>query len=298
MHEGVRNLRALVESFRPPGPLSLDDERASAENIPQVLPPDVTLTTVEADGVSGEWLAVDGETPTGTLLVIHGGGYRVGSARSHRGLAGALTRACGARTLSINYRLAPEHPCPAAIDDAVAAYRWLLAEGTPPESVVVVGDSAGGGLALALLLALRADGDPLPAGAVLLAPWVDLTLSGDSVESRREEDFLLTESSLREMADQYRGERQADDPLVSPLFADLTGLPPLLIQTGDHDLLRDDSIRLGERAAACGVAVETEIWPDMPHVFQVFFALLPEGQQGVERIGAWVRTRVASNAGI
>ncbi|MFF4340096.1 alpha/beta hydrolase [Kitasatospora sp. NPDC001540] len=230
----------------------------------------------------------------GRLLYLHGGGYLVGSPDTHAGLIGELARRAGLRAISPDYRLAPEHPFPAAVDDGLAAYRELLESGTDPRSLVLAGDSAGGGLVLATLLAARDAGLPLPAAAVLFSPWTDLTLSGASYRSRKEADPIFTEDDIRAYADHYLGARDRTNPLASPLFADLTGLPPLLLQVGANELLLDDAVRLAARAAEQDVAVTLEVESGLPHVFQHQFGRLDEADAALERAARFLTARLAA----
>jgi acetyl esterase/lipase len=224
---------------------------------------------------------------------LHGGGYVIGSINTHRAMIARIARASNARALAIDYRLAPEHPFPAAVDDATAAYKWLLAEGYEPGKIVIAGDSAGGGLTLAALVALRDSGVPMPAGAVPISPWTDLEGTGESVRSRAAKDPMVTPGNLAESAKQYYGAHDPRDPLVSPLHANFRGLPPMLIHVGDAEILLDDATRVAERAKLAGVKVELEVWDDMIHVWHVFAKLLPEGQQAIDKIGKFVIARTS-----
>jgi acetyl esterase/lipase len=226
------------------------------------------------------------------VLYLHGGGYVIGSPRSHRHLAAAIGRAAGTPTLLLDYRLAPEHPFPAAVDDAVAAYRWLLARGLSSDRIVVAGDSAGGGLTVALLLALRDRGVARPAGGVCISPWVDLTCSGASYATKAATDPIVTRDGVAAMAQAYAGTGDFKGPLVSPLFADLRGLPPLLVQVGSEEVLLDDAAGLSARARAAGVDVTYEEWPAMIHVWHWFLPMLDEAERAVATIGGFVRTRI------
>jgi acetyl esterase/lipase len=200
-----------------------------------------------------------------------------------------LSKASRARALVVDYRLAPEHPFPAAVDDATAAYRWLLSQNVQPSHIVVAGDSAGGGLTLATLLALRDAKTPLPAAAVCLSPWVDMEGTGASMTTRAKADPVVQKQGLLGMAQLYLGGKDPKSPLAAPLHGDLRGLPPLYIQVGDAETLLDDATRIAEKAKAAGVKVDLEIWPEMPHVWQLFAPLLPEGQQAIDKIGAFVQ---------
>jgi phosphinothricin tripeptide acetyl hydrolase len=225
------------------------------------------------------------------VLYLHGGGYVIGSPRSHRHLAAAIAGAAGASALLLDYRLAPEHPFPAAVEDATAAYRWLLDQATAPERIVIAGDSAGGGLTVATLLALREARVPLPAGGVCISPWVDLTCSGASYRTMAAADPIVRRAGVEEMARAYLGATPPRTPLASPLFADLRGLPPLLIHVGSDEVLLDDAVQLAERAKAAGVDATLEIYDRMIHVWHWFLPMLDEAQTAVEAIGRFVRSR-------
>jgi acetyl esterase/lipase len=253
---------------------------------------DVTFQAVDAGGVPSEWVRTPGVAEDGAVLYLHGGGYVIGSVATHRSLVGRIARASGLRALSVDYRLAPEHPYPAAVEDAKAAYRFLLSEGIDPARIVIAGDSAGGGLALATLVALREEGVRLPAAAVCMSPWVDLEGTGDS--ATRADDPWIELDGLREMGKQYVGGGVLRDPLCAPLYADLAGLPPLLIQVGTRELLLDDSQRVAERARAAGVDVTLEVEEGLIHVWQFFGDEVPESKAAVERIGAFVRGRTGA----
>jgi acetyl esterase/lipase len=263
---------------------------AMVANVPR--PEDTTCEPIVAAGVPCEWIVGRGAGAHGTLFYLHGGGYVMGSLNTHRGVVGNISAASGLRGLAVDYRLGPEHPFPAAVDDATAVYRWLLARGTAPETIVIAGDSAGGGLTMATLVALRDAGDPLPAAGVCLSPWVDLACSGESMHTKAAVDPMVQRDRLLRMAEAYLGGGDARAPLASPLYADLRGLPPLLVQVGTRETLLDDSTRLASRARAAGVDVVLEPWDDMIHVWQAFAPLLPEADRAVARIGEWVRGRV------
>ncbi|RKN38532.1 alpha/beta hydrolase [Streptomyces hoynatensis] len=217
------------------------------------------------------------------LLYFHGGGYLVGSPDTHAGLAGALAARAGLRATSVDYRLAPEHPFPAAVDDGLAAYRALLAGGADPRELVVAGDSAGGGLGIATLLAAREAGLPQPAAVVVFSPWVDLTLSGASMRAKEEADPIFSEADIRAYADLYVGAGDRSHPLASPVLADLSGLPPLLVQAGANEVLLDDAVRLAGRAGAADVAATLEIGPGLPHVYQHEHGRLDEADAALDR---------------
>jgi epsilon-lactone hydrolase len=254
-------------------------------------PSDVAIQPVNAGGVPAEWVIPPGATAGRTLLYLHGGGYVVGAPKDYRALVSHIAREAQARALTIDYRLAPENPHPAAVEDAVAAYRWLLGNGVEPGRIVLGGDSAGGGLTVATLVSLRDRGDRLPAAGVCICPWVDLEISGKSMDTNADADPLVKRDVVTNMAAAYLQGQDPRTPLASPLHADLKGLPPLLIQVGTAETLLDDASRLAERAGSAGVDVTYEAWPDMIHVWQGFGSFLPEGRQAIERIGEFIRRR-------
>ena len=269
--------------------LAVDELRAFLDGLPQPLPDGTTMASAVAGGVPGEWLTRDDGVAGRVVLFLHGGAYTIGSPRSHRALAARMGVAAKADVFVADYRLAPEHPFPAAVDDARAVYRGLLDDrGVAPGSLVVGGDSAGGGLTAALLLSLKADAEPLPAGGLLLAPWLDLAMTGESLETRREADFILDREGLSEDARAYAGDHPLDHPLVSPLYGDLAGLPPLFVQVGDDDVLVDDAIRFADAANLAEVEVSLDVWGGMPHVFQAFAGVVPEAEQALHDIATWI----------
>ena len=256
-------------------------------------PAGVTCTPVEAGGVSAEWSVADGADQDKVILYVHGGGYVMGSAGSHRDMTGRLSQASGARVLSLNYRLAPEHPFPAPVDDSVAAYRWLLGQGIQASNIAIAGDSAGGGLAFAALIAIRDAGEPVPAAGIGISPWVDMEGTGESMTTRAAVDPVVQKEGLLGMAKLYLGDADPKNPLAAPLHANLAGLPPLLIQVGDSETLLDDATRITERARKADVDVTLKIWDEMPHVWHLFAPILPEGRQAIEEIGAFFKERTA-----
>lgn len=288
------SLIAMVRA-RPLSPdASLRDLRDRFELVSELFPlaDDVTVQATHADGVSVEWIDTPESRPAEVLLFLHGGGYAVGSLNTHRHLVADLARAGQLRGLSVEYRLAPEHPFPAAIEDAITVYRWLVNEGIDPARIVVAGDSAGGGLTLATLLALRDAGETLPAAAVLLSPWTDLAATSESITAKAAVDPMLTPNDLHRYAAWYLGDRDSKDPMASPLYADLAGLPPLLIHVGTAEILLDDSVLLAERARAAGVDVSLVVENDMIHVWHYFAQVIPEGEQSVRDVGAFIRRQV------
>jgi len=273
------------------GSLTIAERRRATASVAPSPPRGTAVDPVDAGGVPAEWVTAAGVSSGRVLLYLHGGAYQIGSPATLRHLVALLSGAARARALSVDYRLAPEHPFPAAIEDALAAYRWLLASGIDPALVAVAGDSAGGGLALGTLVALRDAGDPMPAGAVLLSPWTDLALTGESLRTRAAVDVMIKPDGMPETAALYLAGADPRHPYASPLYADLRGLPPLLIHVGDAEVILDDSTRLAARASEAGVEVSLEIWDDMPHVFPAFAGLLPEADQAIGRVGTWLDQR-------
>lgn len=239
--------------------------------------------------IAAEW-AGSGDAPV-TLLYLHGGAYIFGGRSTHRGLVGMICEAADAHGLLIDYRLAPENPYPAAVEDAETCYDWLIEQGHDPARIVIAGDSAGGGLSLALLLKLRDAGKPLPRCAVLISPWTDLTGSGESVVTRQVAEDMLDGTKLRDAAALYHADTPPDHPLVSPLFAELEGLPPLLIQVGTDEILWDDALRFDKKARESGVDCELQVYDGMPHVFQIAGKFVPEAAQAIQKIGEFVKRK-------
>ena len=276
---GVRDYRVARKILRPD---------------PYKVPASIRISPSQVGGVPGEW--VEGPAATkAVLLYLHGGGYFACSAQSHRPITVGFALH-GFRVLAPDYRLAPENQFPAAVDDAVAAYRGLLAEGHPPGSIVVAGDSAGGGLTLSLLLALRELGTPLPAGAALFSPWTDLAATGDSVRTNADRCAMFHGPDIALSARYYLGEIDPRHPIASPLYADLKGLPPLLIHVGEDEVLRDDSTRLAERAREAGVRVELKVWPVVPHAWQLAPHMIPEARQSLRESAAFLHSLTAPEA--
>jgi acetyl esterase/lipase len=250
---------------------------------------DLRCDPVDANGVSAEWVAPPTISSDRVIVYLHGGSYYLGSIQTHRTLAGDIAQAAGARALIIDYRLAPEHPFPAAVEDAQSAYEWLLAEGIDPGRIVLVGDSAGGGLALALIIALRDAGRPLPAGIACISPWTDLACTGESWRSKARVDTVIDPEGLRKAAQQYLNATDPLAPLASPLYADLQLFPPLLIQVGSNEILLSDSTQFAERTRAAGVDVTLEVWDGMLHVWHFAARFVPEAREAINRIGEFVR---------
>lgn len=248
-----------------------------------------TVTAIAVDGaIKGEWQKPENAKDGRAILFCHGGGYVFGSPRTHRSMSYPLAVAARADVFSLIYRLAPEHPCPAPIEDALAAFDMLVSEGRDPGSIWISGDSAGGGLTLATILALRDRGGPLPAGGLVFSPWTDMTCSGVAMKENNESDVMFTASSIHGGANRYLGNLAADDPRASPLFADLTGMPPLIVFVSNTEILRDDGIRFAEKAKAAGVDAELIVEDGLCHVWPVFNPIIPEAKRSMERCGAFI----------
>ncbi len=285
----------LKENPLIPEGASLAEMRVGLDSMGGMFPSldDVSSQPVDAGGINGEWFDPDGGDKDRVLLYLHGGGYLIGSVQSHRAMIERITKATGARVLAINYRLAPEHPYPAAVDDGVAVYRWLLAQGYAANRISIAGDSAGGGLTIAVLVALRDAGEAMPGCAVPISPWTDMECSGDSIQSRAAVDPMVQKEILLEMGGVYLNGADPKDPLASPLNADFSGLPPLLIQVGDAEVLLDDSTRLEAKMKAAGVDVKVEVWGEMVHVWHLFAPMLDKGQEAIDGLGAFVKEKTA-----
>jgi acetyl esterase/lipase len=254
------------------------------------LPRDVDVKPAVTDGVPGEWLIPRDASPRPVLLYLHGGGWTLGWNQIHRRMVAHLCRAAAIRALAVDYRLAPEHPFPAALEDCRAAYRRLLKDGTAPGDIVIAGDSAGGNLTLAMLLALRDAGDPLPAAAVCISPMTDLEGTGESFRTKK--DPALTAEFALLMARHYAGEQDPRLPLLSPYHGDLRGLPPLLIHVGGDEILLSDATRFADKARAAGVDVSLAVWPKLWHVWHFFAPSLPEARRAIDAIAAFIRGRL------
>jgi len=290
-----QQLQSLVQMLRSQPPVNpnatIQETRAGFEQMANMFPVDADIQRepVDAGGVKSEWVCAPNADPGRAILYLHGGGYVIGSIATHRALAARLSRASKAKVLVIDYRLAPEHPHPAAVDDAVAAYRWMLAQGLKPARIAVSGDSAGGGLTVATLVAIRDAKLPMPAAGAPISPWVDMEGIGESMTTKASVDPMVQKTGLMNMAAAYLGGKNPRTPLAAPLYADLSGLPPLLIQVGTAETLLDDASRLAERAKKAGVKVTYEPWENMVHVWHLFAPMLDEGQQAIEKIGVFVQ---------
>jgi monoterpene epsilon-lactone hydrolase len=275
---------------------SLAEQRANYELLvenytgyPVPLPEGTRVEAVDVDGIPAAWIRPPDADAERVVLYLHGGGYILGSLKSHRDLVARLATASGIGSLLFEYRLAPENVFPATLNDTLTAYRWLLNQGTAPEQIVLAGDSAGGGLLLALLQTLRESKRAMPAGAVLLSPWTDLVGTVPSRTTREAADPIFSAQTMNVLASLYAGTQEKHHPLISPIYADLHGLPPLRIDVGRDEILLDDSLQIAEHARAVHVPVELVVWDGMWHVFQQYASVLPEGQQSLEQIGRFIR---------
>jgi monoterpene epsilon-lactone hydrolase len=296
--EQRENLDAILrQSAFPAGSDVSEQRRLLAELLSaQPLPAEVTVTAAELGGVPAAEITVDGIEPRHVVLYFHGGVYVMGDAFLAAGLAAQIARRTRAKVISVGYRLAPEHPYPAAADDALAAYQALLQNGTDPAGIVFAGESAGGGLAIATLVNARDHGLPLPAAAYVMSPYADLTLAGTTMQTKRDADPLLSPDALQARVSDYTAGHDAALPLISPIFADLSGLPPLIIQAGTHEVLLDDAIRLARQAATADVQVSLDITPAVPHVFQAYFPILDEATAALDRAGQLLSAHLADAA--
>jgi monoterpene epsilon-lactone hydrolase len=288
----IDDIRALLGSK--PRPIGWSERRQRLDEVGSVWPvaDDVTLESVNCDGVPGEWSLASGSDASRLLIFFHGGGYCSGSILSHRRMVTEAGRAARMRTLAIGYRLAPEHPYPAARDDAMTAWRFVRGQGIAADHITVGGDSAGGNLAITLVNRLRAAGEPLPACVWLISPWTDLTMSGTTLDSKDAVDPIIHKGYLGELAEAYAlGSVDRKNPLISPLFADLSGFPPMLIQVGSAETLLSDATRLAAAAGSFDVDVTLEIWPHMIHAWPLWNARLADGRQALVRAGAFIRAR-------
>ncbi len=286
-------LKSLLNSALK-GPTDVLEMREGLEGLTGFLPlpKDVSITPVDAGGVPAEWTEIQGCSRQRALLYFHGGGYAMGSLATHRLLVANLSRAAKLRVLSVGYRLGPEAPFPAAVEDAVTAYKFLLAQGLKSDQIAVAGDSAGGGLSAACLLALREAGQPLPAAGALLSPWLDLSLTRDSITRLAQTDPFVEATQLQACAKAYLGSQDPQTPLASPLFGDLSNLPPLLIQVGSAEILLDDATEFAARAQRAGCEITLEVWEDMIHVWHSFAAILPEAQDAIAKIGSFLQQQL------
>ena len=285
-------IELLTSRERPENP-TIEDSREGFEKMMRVVggKTPASIRQVDAGGVPSELVSAGGASEDTATLYLHGGGYVIGSPKTHREFARRLSAASQAQVLVIDYRLAPENPFPAPVEDAVSAYRWLLSEGYAPEKLSIAGDSAGGGLTVATLVSIRDQGLPMPVCGVCLSPWVDMEGIGDSMITRADRDPMVQKEGLVGMAGVYLADADPRSPLAAPMYADLEGLPPLLIQVGASETLFDDAVRLDEKARAAGVETYFEEWDDMIHVWHIFAPMLDEGQQAIERMAEFMREK-------
>ncbi len=290
----ITTIRAMLSAS--PAPEGLAELRQMYDGLGAMFPTadDVTLTSATVGGVPGEWSQTPAAAADRVVLYLHGGGYVIGSILSHRHLATELGRAAGTRTLAIDYRLAPEHPFPAAVDDALAAYKALLDQGIKPRHIAIAGDSAGGGLTVATLLAAKQAGLPQPACGFAISPWVDMESLGASITGKAGEDPMVQGTALLAWAGLYLNGQDARSPLAAPIHGDLTGLAPLLIQVGSAETLLDDSVQLAAVAGAAEVPVRLEVWPEMIHVWHFFHPILTDARTALADAGAFIRARMGS----
>jgi epsilon-lactone hydrolase len=267
--------------------------RAANQPLFEPMPRDVEWTVGEVSGIPGEWIKPPDAAADRVLLYLHGGGYVLKTPHVHRVLVARLAQASACKAFIVDYRLAPEHPFPAALEDATAAYRGLVAAGWRPAHIVIAGESAGGGLTAALLLHLRDSGDPLPAAACLMSAMLDCTFSDEAILELQKYDPFLRHKDLAMMARHYFGDHDPQHPFISPVFADLQGLPPMLVYAGEHEILRADSVRFAESARAAGVDVTLKVWTGMIHAFAVFAGFIPEGKIAITEIGAFFRRYIS-----
>ncbi|MBW2289916.1 MAG: alpha/beta hydrolase [Deltaproteobacteria bacterium] len=285
----------LLEANPPVQGSDIPTMRKAMESMLTMMPPaeDMTFAPVDAGGVPAEWSTADVADTGRVVIYFHGGAYVMGSVATHRNLVAHIARRTGARVLSVDYRLGPEHPFPAAVDDAVASYRFVLASGVPAEKIAIAGDSAGGGLTAACLVALRDAGETMPGAAVCISPWLDLSQSFGSWQSKADVDPMLEVEQIQTCADAYLDGADPKTPTASPVFADLRGLSPLLVQVGTAETLLDESVEFAKRAKAAGVDASIDVAADMIHVWHAFADLLPEGREALDDLAAFLDVKLA-----
>ena len=298
--DDIKKVREMIAGLPPRTGMSIPERRATMDAWDKAYPvaDDVTVASAKVAEVPVEWITAPNASEDAVLLFIHGGGYVIGSPDSHRHLVANLSEETGLQGLLVDYRLAPEDPFPAAVEDAISVYAALLTHGFEAEEIVVAGDSAGGGLVIAMMLAIRDANLPLPAAGICLSPWNDLTGTAKSLETNASVDPTVTKESLDFFAGEYLGEEDAQNPYASPLFGDFTGLPPLLIQVGSVEVLLDDAVMLAERAKEAGVSVTLEVWDEMIHVWHRYYPVLQEAREANARIGEYVRGIVSVSAAV
>lgn len=291
-------LQVVLELLNANPPVQGEDIASMREAMNAMLgaappPEDLSFEPVDAGGVPAEWSSIVGRADSGRVVIyFHGGAYALGSVGTHRNLVAHIARRTGAHVLNVDYRLAPEHPFPAAVDDALAAYRFVLASGVPAGKIALAGDSAGGGLTAACLVALRDAGDPIPGAAVCISPWLDLSLSFPSWESKADVDPMLARDQIQLCANAYMDGADPKTPTVSPVFAELGGLPPLLVQVGTAEVLLDEAVEFAKRAEEAKVDTTLEVAQDMIHVWHAFADLLPEGRDALDTLAAFLDAKL------
>ncbi len=296
--EQRENLEAILRQSAFPDDADVNEQRRALRELlsAQPLPADVTVTAAELGGVPTAEITVDGIEARHVVLYFHGGVYVMGDAALAADLASQVGRRTDAKVISVDYRLAPEHPYPAAVDDALAAYEALMDNGNAPSDIVLAGESAGGALAVATLVNARDHELPLPAAAFVMSPYADLTLAGTTMETKSEVDPLMSREALQPRVADYTAGQDAALGLISPIFADLSGLPPLIIQAGSHEVLLDDAVRLARQAATADVEVTLDVTPRVPHVFQAYHPILDEAVAALDRAGQFLSAQLASAA--
>lgn len=296
--DDIKKVRELIAGLPPKAGMSIPERRASMDSWDEAHPvgEGVTVAAARVADVPVEWISAPNGSEDAVLLFLHGGGYVIGSPKSHRHFVANLSEETGIQGLLVDYRLAPEHPFPAAVEDAISVYAALLTHGFEPSEIVVAGDSAGGGLVVAMMLAVRDANLPLPAAGICISPWNDLTGTAKSLEANAAVDPTVSKESLDFFAAEYLGDEPAENPYASPLFGDLAGLPPLLIQVGSVEVLLDDAVDFAERAKEAGVDATLEVWEEMIHVWHRYYPILQEGREANARIGEYVRGIISSSA--
>jgi acetyl esterase/lipase len=291
-----REIDAVIEMIREnPFPEDLEEAKVAIDEVLGTpIADDIDVEKIDVNGVACQMLRPEGADTERVLIYLHGGGYVLGSLTSHGGLASEIGRAANCSVLQVDYRLAPEHSFPAPIEDFCTVYRWLLDEDYEPGKISVAGDSAGGGLVMTGLIALNEADDPLPGAAICISPWLDLEFTGESIHSRQDLDPVITLETLTVMADLYMANQDMSIPTASPLNADLTGFPPLLIQVGESEILFSDTERLAAKAEAHNLQVTLEKWPEMIHVWHLFYPMLTEGRTAISRVGDFIRENTAN----
>jgi epsilon-lactone hydrolase len=290
----IAALRAKIASRPRAVEISQRRKDYDARGLANPLATDITVEKISAGGVPAEWTSTPGAARDAAILYAHGGGYVIGSLDSHRHMVAELGRAANCVALALDYRLAPEHPFPAPVEDAIAAYRFLLAQGFKPERIAIAGDSAGGGLVVAAMVAIREAGLPQPGGGWCLSPWVDMEAIGGSMDTKAATDPTVQKAGILEMAGLYLNGANPRSPLAAPLYADLTGIAPLLIQVGSVETLLDDAIRLAQKAGAADVRVDLQVWPEMIHVWPAYWPELAAGKRALDDAGAWIKAALGT----